>query len=94
MVLLVLLGSQDNLALLALRGHQESLPLCTGPEVVATAWRKFRFTCRVLGLEVFLAFLALKVHQDHRVRQAVTVDQFPTVGASPGSTSVLKFRSI
>lgn len=94
MVLLVLLVCQDNLADLALRGRQGSLPLCTGLEVVATAWRKFRFTCRTLGSEVFPALLVLKVHQDHRVHQAVTVDQFPTVGASLVSTSVLKFRSI
>lgn len=47
MVLLVLPVSQGYLALLGLRGRQESLPLCMVWEVVATAWRTFSVTCRV-----------------------------------------------
>lgn len=94
-VLLVLRVLQADLVLLVLRGPQESpLPLCLGREVMATTWRTFSVTCRVLASEVFLALLVLKVHRDHRVHQVVTLDQFHMVETSLGRASALKFRTI
>lgn len=49
---------------------------------------------QALALEVFQALLVLRAHRDHRVRQAVTLDQLPTAGTSLGRASALSSRNI
>lgn len=61
--------SPDYLVLQDHRGRQESLQLCMGREVAATAWRTSSVTCKVLGLEAYRVPLVLKAHRVHRVHQ-------------------------
>lgn len=84
--------------LLVLKGLQDfPPPPCTGQEgqeVVVTVWRTSSGTCRVLGSEVFLVLLVLKVLKALRVHQAATLEPLPTVGTSLVTASALNWSTI